>query len=94
MSVAVGGEMRTRDDRSATEKADGLANQVNGLMARVSELNARLVRGSDPKGTVCGGQFGGPPVPAPMRMLHDSLDEAADAVVRINNALDTLGQRL
>lgn len=94
MSMMAGSATRVRDDRSATEKASSVAGKVSNLLSRVRDLNERLGCGSDLRANAVDKMKGYDTAPAPMPLLHDSLDEASATVDRINEVLDTIGQRL
>lgn len=81
-------ETAVRDDRTATDKADTLANKVNNLQQRVRDMNARLGRSNDIREAV---NATGTAPPRPQRLLHDALDEASATVDAINEALDKMG---
>lgn len=86
--------MRVRDDRAATEKASNLASKASSLLARACDLNRRLGSGADIKANAVDKLTGYDAPPAPMPLLHDSLDEASATLERINEMLDIIGQRL
>lgn len=94
MSMMAGSATRVRDDRPATDKANGLVSKVGNLFARVRDLHERLGYGSDLRANAVEKMKGYDAPPAPMPLLHDSLDEASVTVDRINELLDTIGQRL
>lgn len=92
--MMAGSAVRVRDDRSATEKASGVAGKVSNLLSRVNDLKERLGCGSDLRANAVDTMRGRDTVPAPMPLLHDSLDEASATVDRVNEVLDIIGQRL
>ena len=94
MSMMAGIATRVRDDRSATEKASSVAGKVSNLLSRVNDLKERLGCGSGLLANAVEKMKGYDAPPAPMPLLHDSLDEASATVDRINEVLDTIGQRL